>query len=216
MNLNCGDYPVSLTSTATRSLSLPHHFAKRFGPGHPAAKRKYVQADIVTSVIRTAKGNTIVVNNDMQSPRPYDNRWEIAGTDGVYNEQRNALYIAEVSPPHALAIPRGSPGEQWESFAPYQEKYDHSWYKNLTADTGRNALDRNIGHGGPDYIELKLFLDAVRTKTALPLDIYDSVVMCAVIPLSEKSIAGGNAPVQFPDFTRGKWKTKKPYFGMEA
>ena len=77
MDLNCGDYPAYLTSTATRSLSIPHYFAKKFGPDHPAAKMKVKQADIVTSVVKTIRGNTIVINNDMQSPRPYDNRWEI-------------------------------------------------------------------------------------------------------------------------------------------
>jgi hypothetical protein len=40
--------------------------------------------------------------------------------------------------------------------------------------------------------------------------------MSAVIPLSEKSIAAGAAPVECPDFTRGKWKTKKPAFGVEG
>jgi hypothetical protein len=38
--------------------------------------------------------------------------------------------------------------------------------------------------------------------------------MSAIIPLSEKSIAAGAVPVRCPDFTRGKWKTKKPAFGV--
>jgi hypothetical protein len=46
--------------------------------------------------------------------------------------------------------------------------------------------------------------------------VYDSVLMSAVIPLSEKSIAAGAAPVECPDFTRGKWKTKKPSFAVEG
>jgi len=40
--------------------------------------------------------------------------------------------------------------------------------------------------------------------------------MSSIIPLSEKSIAGGSAPIACPDFTRGKWQTKKPAFGIEA
>ena len=72
------------------------------------------------------------------------------------------------------------------------------------------------GHGGTDYLELALFLEAVRRKTQTPIDVYDSVLMSSVIPLSEKSIAGGGVPIECPDFTRGKWKTKKPAFGVEA
>jgi predicted dehydrogenase len=203
MDLNCGDYPSYVTSMATRSLSLPHYFARKFGPDHPAARRKYVQGDIVTSLIKTIQGNTIVVFNDMQSPRPYDNRWEISGTDGLYNEQRNAVYIAGRSPQP----------DTWESFAPYQKQFDHPWYTDLErAEPG--TLNTTLGHGGPDYLELRHFVNAVRTRTPTPLDIYDSVLMSSLIPLSGESIAQASAPVPFPDFTRGKWKTRKPYFGM--
>ncbi len=205
LDLNCGDYPAYLTSTATRSISLPHYFARKFGPEHPAARRKYAQADIVTSVVKTVKGNTIVINNDMQSPRPYDNRWEISGTEGLYNEQRNAVYIAGVSPKP----------DTWEPFPPYQQKFDHHWYAELErADPG--LLRKPLAHGGPDYVEIRLFIEAIRNRTATPLDIYDSVLMCAVIPLSEQSIAQSSAPAPFPDFTRGRWRNRKPYFGVPA
>jgi predicted dehydrogenase len=205
LDLNNGDYPAYLTSTATRSLSIRAHYTKKFGPNHAAATRQYKQADIVTSVIKTIKGNTIVVNYDMQSPRPYDNRWEISGTNGLYNEQRESVYIAGRSPKP----------EQWESFAPYQKEFDHSWYKRLDA-MGTDRVKKELAHGGPDYIEIMLFLEACREKKPLPIDIYDSVLMSAPIELSEKSIANGSAPVPFPDFTRGQWKTRKPYFALDV
>ena len=43
---------------------------------------------------------------------------------------------------------------------------------------------------------------------------YDAVSMSVISPLSEKSIANGSNSVEFPDFTRGKWKTNKPIFGL--
>ena len=60
-----------------------------------------------------------------------------------------------------------------------------------------------------------MFLEAARDKGTLPLDIYDSVIMSAPVALSDISIAKGSAPVPFPDFTRGRWKTRKPYFAVE-
>jgi len=33
--------------------------------------------------------------------------------------------------------------------------------------------------------------------------------------LSEQSIAGGSEPVFFPDFTRGRWMTRKPVFALD-
>ena len=57
---------------------------------------------------------------------------------------------------------------------------------------------------------------AVRNKTQTPIDVYDSVAMSVITPLSEESIAKGSAPVACPDFTRGKWKTKKPTFALDV
>ncbi len=201
MDINCGDYFKYITSTASDSKGINAYFARRFGPDHPYAKLKYKQGDIVTSLIRTYQGKTLVINYDMQLPRPYDNRWLIQGTLGLYNEQRDALYIVDKSPQY----------HKWEPFPPYMEKYDHAWYKNqVWSDTITQ------GHGGTDYLELALFLQAVREKKQTPIDVYDSVVMSCIIPLSEKSIADESKPVEVPDFTRGKWMSKKPTFGVTA
>jgi predicted dehydrogenase len=110
MDINCGDAYDYLTSVASASLGINAHFARKFGPEHPNAQREYKQGDIVTSFIRTKKGKTLVINYDMQLPRPYDNRWLIQGTLGLYNEQRDAVYIAGRSPGY----------HEWEPFPPYQ------------------------------------------------------------------------------------------------
>jgi hypothetical protein len=60
---------------------------------------------------------------------------------------------------------------------------------------------------------LREFINAVREKGPTPLDIYDSMVMSAIVELSGISIQK-NRPVSFPDFTRGKWETRKPYFAI--
>lgn len=198
MDINCGDAFAYLTSTATRSLGINLGLRKKHGPDHPGGKRDYRQGDIVTSVVKTQRGNTVVINNDMQLPRPYDNRWMIQGTDGLYDEARSAVYLHGRSPKY----------EEWEPFAPYQEKYDHAWWRAAGAASG------DADHGGTDGVELSLFVSAVRAGTPPPIDVYDSVAMSAIIPLSEQSIAQGSAPVAFPDFTRGKWKSRKPAFGM--
>ncbi len=200
MDINCGDNFDHLTSTATASRAINAYFARKFGPDHPNAKRKWAQGDVVTTVVRTHRGRTIVVNHDMQLPRPYDNRWLIQGTLGLYDYEREALYLTGHSPAY----------HQWEPFAPYQEKYEHAWWQALKDEAGQ------FGHGGTDYLELQQFLKAVRNKTQTPVDVYDSVVMSSVIPLSEESIAKGSAAVKCPDFTRGGWKSRQPTFALDA
>ncbi len=196
MDINCGDYFDYVTSTATDAVGINEHFAERFGPDHPNAERKFAQGDIVTTTVRTKKGKSIVINYDMQLPRPYDNRWLIQGTRGLYNEQRDAVYIKGKSPKY----------HQWEPFPPYHEKFRHAWTKGSAAEGG---------HGGTDMLELRLFVRAVKNRVQTPIDVYDSVIMCVHGPLSEISIAKGSVPVKVPDFTRGKWQTREPRFALD-
>ncbi len=199
MDINCGDRFDYLVSMSTRTLGIKDQLERKYGKDHPPAKLPYKQGDIVTTMVKTVKGNTIVIANDMQLPRPYDNRWLIQGTRGLYNEQRDAVYIEGVSPKH----------EEWEPFGPYQKKYEHALWKNSSAELLRQ------GHGGTDSIELREFIRAVRAKTQTPIDVYDSVTMSVVVPLSVRSIAAGSQPVECPDFTAGKWRVTRPKFAVD-
>lgn len=200
MDINCGDRFDYVVSMASRSLGIKDQLEHKFGKEHPDAKLPYLQGDIVTTMVKTVKGNTIVIAMDMQLPRPYDNRWQIQGTRGLYNEQRDAVFIADVY---------GKP-EAWEPFGPYRTKYDHSLWK----DSSPEIVGQ--GHGGADAIELQEFVRAVRAKVQTPLDVYDSVVMSVILPLSQQSITAGSEPVKCPDFTSGKWETTKPKFAVEG
>jgi hypothetical protein len=48
----------------------------------------------------------------------------------------------------------------------------------------------------------------------MPIDIFDAVAWSAITPLSELSIKEGNRTVEFPDFTAGAWKERKPIFAL--
>lgn len=194
MDINCGDSIAQIYSSATASKGINDYMKRKFGVDHPNANLEYKQGDIVTSTLKTQNGKTIIVNYDMQLPRPYDNRWMVQGTLGIYNEQRSAVYLTEKSPKY----------HEWEPFQPYEKEYLHRWWKNKSG-TG--------GHGGVDGLELEHFVKAVRDKTNTPIDVYDSVTMSAVVPLSGMSIEN-EQPIKFPDFTRGKWKGRKPYFAI--
>jgi hypothetical protein len=142
----------------------------------------------------------------MQLPRPYDNRWLIQGTRGLYDEAHDSVYLAGLEGDR-------HPEEQWEPFQPYQAQYDHAWWRGKDSPGGKFGLE---GHGGVDPMQLQLFYDSVRSQTPPPIDVYDSVVMSVIVPLSERSIADGSQSVECPDFTRGKWETNKPAFAVVA
>ncbi len=194
LDINVGDRFTEIYSVATPAKGVNIRMKQRFGAEHPGATTAFPQGDVVTSILKTALGKTVVLNLDTQLPRPYANRWMVQGTKGIYDEEKASVYLEDVSP---------EPG-QWEPWAPYQEKYNHRFWNDIHVG----------GHNGTDGCELRQLVDAVVAKGPAPLDVYDSVTMSAVVELSGLSLAE-NRPVEFPDFTRGVWKTRKPYFALD-
>ena len=71
-------------------------------------------------------------------------------------------------------------------------------------------MSKGAGHGGMDFIEDYRLIHCLLNGEAMDMDVYDAASWSAVSQLSEESIAKGNQPVDFPDFTRGAWKNRKP------
>ena len=126
LETNRGDTFDTIASTATDSRGINEYFRRSFGADHPNAKRVYRQGDIVTSVIRTKQGRSIVLDDDMQLPRPYDNRWMAQGTRKLYSEQPGTLYVEG----------RTAKYHEWEPFEPYQNEFDHAWWKPVGREGG--------------------------------------------------------------------------------
>ena len=61
-----------------------------------------------------------------------------------------------------------------------------------------------------DYIEDYRMVECLRAGTPTDQDVYDGAALSAVTELTERSIRGGSRPVECPDFTKGRWKTRTP------
>jgi hypothetical protein len=86
----------------------------------------------------------------------------------------------------------------------YQKEFDHPVWKAM------NDRSKGAGHGGMDFIEDYRLIQALRKGVAPDMDVYDAAAWSAPCPLSERSAANRSRSVDFPDFTRGAWKTAKP------
>ncbi len=188
--INRGDRFTYLTSMSSKSLGMNDWVAKNVGLDHPNAKREFALGNVNTTLIRTEKGVTMTLYYDTQSPRPYDLILRVQGTEGIYSGTLEKIYIEGRSPKR----------DAWEGTESYYDEYEHPIWKAL----GETA--KNYGHGGGDYIELHQFVRAVRNKKQTPIDVYDAASWSVIMPLSGQSVASRSAPVDVPDFTRGKWK----------
>ncbi len=198
LDINRGNKFNYLTSTATKARSLHKYVVEKGGENHPNAKVNFKLGDIVTTTIQCENGENIVIMHDTNSPRPYSLGFRAQGTEGIWMDDNDSIYLQKESKKE----------HSWEPFGPYQEKYDHPLWKKHA-----DAADK-AGHGGIDFFVIRAFIEAIKNKTAPPIDVFDAAAWSAISPLSELSIARGSSPVEIPDFTRGRWKTNKRIFGL--
>jgi predicted dehydrogenase len=198
ININRGNRFVSLTSMATKARGLHDYIIKNGGEQHPNAKVEFKLGDVVTTMIRCANGETILLQHDTNLPRPYSLGFRVQGTKGIWMDVNHSLYIEGIS----------KTNDQWEDAKAYLAQYDHPLWKRWS-----NATE-GAGHGGMDFFVLHAFVESIKRKTATPMDVYDAAAWSAITPLSEKSIELGNETVEFPDFTSGQWMYRKNDFAL--
>lgn len=197
VDINRGNRFTNLVSFSSKARGLADYVEKK-SPGHPNAKINYKNGDVTTTLLNCANGETVMLSHDTHLPRPYSLGFRIQGTDGLWMDVNKSVHIEGKSKPHS-----------WDKAEEWFKKYDHPlWKKYETTAAG-------AGHGGMDWFVFNAFILAVKDKKQTPIDVYDSVTMSVITPLSTKSLKEGNKPQEFPDFTQGKWKNRKNTFALD-
>jgi glycosyl hydrolase family 109/GFO/IDH/MocA oxidoreductase family protein len=184
------DYMVSMSGPAR---GLAAWAAEHEPPDSPKRKEHYVEGDINCSLIKTARGRTILVEHNTNLPRPYSRIHMVEGTKGLFQGYPNRVYIEG-----------RSKLDQWQNAEEYLAEFDHPLWKEMA------AAAQGAGHGGMDYIEDYRLVQCLREGTPTDFNVYDAASISAVVALSVQSVGHKSAPVDFPDFTRGRWKTAQP------
>ena len=198
VDINRGNRFTQLVSYSTKARGLHDHIVKMGGPDHPNAKINFKLGDVVTTMISTANNETILLQHDTNLPRPYSIGFRVQGTKGIWMDLNKSIYIEGQS----------KKAHQWEDAKEWLDKYDHPLWKKY----GNDAT--GAGHGGMDWFVLNAFIESAKRKTNTPQDVYDAVTWSAITPLSESSIQLGGESVEFPDFTGGKWMSRKNEFAL--
>jgi hypothetical protein len=196
-DINYGNRFTNLVSFASKARGLSAYI-EEIAPGNANAKINYKNGDVITTMINCANGETVLLSHDTHLPRPYSLGFRVQGTKGLWMDVAKSVYIEGKSKDF----------DQWDNEDSWLTKYDHPlWVK-------YNKQAEGAGHGGMDWFVFHAFVESVKRKVQTPIDVYDSVTMSVITPLSEKSIAEGNMPQQFPDFTKGKWKNRVNKFAL--
>jgi predicted dehydrogenase len=203
MGINRGDRYASIVSLDTGNKGLQSYARDHFGKDHPAAKPGFFQkGDTTITLLRSVNEKLVAVRYESGSTRPFGGWESLNGTKGSYDG----------SPSGEMVYLEGrSPHDKWEPLAKYRDPYEHPYWRK------DGQLASSAGHGGGDFFVLREFYRAIAENREPPIDVYDGATWSALLPLSAQSIRESNRSLEMPDFTRGKWKSRKfEGFGIAA
>ena len=196
MDINRGDkmdYLVALMGIDFQMNEEAKKLASKDDFFKPYVGKDY-RGNMTTTVIRTTKGRSIMVQHDVTSPNAYSRIHKVSGTIGA-----------------ALKYPlpgKISVGDNWvkpEEMKSLEAKYQPAIVKKV------GEMAKQVGgHGGMDFLMDWRTVDCLRNGLPLDQDVYDAALWSAIGPLSEWSVAHRSNSIDVPDFTGGSWKTNKP------
>ncbi len=196
LNLNRGNRMLTLVSMATKAVGQ-HLWMQENRAESPLSQAKFNQGDVVTTMIRCANGETILLTHDCTLARPYSRGGYLQGTKGLWQEDGRLIYLEG----RTQLGPHGE--HNFVADADIMAQYQHPLWKEYEEYGLRG------GHGGMDFLCLRAFIESLQKGVAFPIDVYDAAAWMAITCLSEQSIAMGSMPVAIPDFTGGRW-IKRP------
>jgi hypothetical protein len=204
MDLNYGDQMEYLASISSGDFTMGNKM-KEIASSVDEYYNAYVglkfRGNMNTTIIRTHRGRTLMLQHDVSSPRPGLRFDLISGTNGIYSSGGHGRKAAIATSEHGWLSE-----EELESLV---EKYTPEISKKFKA--ARNRAGGTHGSRGYEKVTASdwRLIDCLRNGLPLEMDVYDAALWSSVTPLSEWSVAHKGASVSVPDFTNGAWKDNK-------
>lgn len=204
MDINRGDKMDFLMSVSSNDFTM-NTLAKELA-SHDNFYEQFVdkpfRGNMNSSIIRTNRGRTIMLQHDVTSPRPRTDGFIVSGTKATAMQSPyEKISIARKATPETWM---GSDAQEWisdEDFKALEKKYEPNIVKKL------GDIAKKVGaHGGGDFLMDWRTIDCLRNGLPLDQDVYDAALWSAISPLSEWSVAN-QCSIKIPDFTAGSWKT---------
>lgn len=193
MDINRGDKFDYLVSMSSPQAALSE-FSRRVEPSNEFYNRDdFKHGDMNTALIKTRHGRTILLKHDVVTPRPYSRINALAGTR-AYHEGY----------PSRLAVDGHHGWLDEQRYGEYRDKYRHPLWYRLKA-----GIETYGGHGGMDFVMMYRLIDGLNQGRPLDMDVYDAASWSVVTELTEHSVRLNGRPVEFPDFTRGRWSEER-------
>jgi hypothetical protein len=226
MDINRGDRFDYMTSLGSPALGRAAYAKREFPAGHERNSLKYIKGDMNSSLIKTVKGRSILVQYDTTTARPYSRLNLVQGTGGTFAGFPNRIALeqapdkiqAEYDAEYQERIdawnssgqqgrkPRPMSFHEWDmAMDKWYRDFDHPFWASMQA-----TAEKAGGHGGMDFIMLWRMVQCLREGIALDQNVYDGAAWSSLFPLSHESVVNRSKSVSIPDFTRGAWRAATP------
>ncbi len=195
LDINHGDRFDYIQSMSTNSVMLRDYAELNYGKKSPYSSAKYSLGDYNASIVRTVNGKIMTIIHDTSTPHPREN-FRMQGTKGIYYSDERRIYIDGLSPqPHT-----------WEPADKYFKQYEVP--RQVIPPRKGGTIAGHGGGGSQTPVVWHRLVNALRENRLPDWDVYDSVTSSAIVPLSCDSVANKSRAIDFPDFTKGKWKAR--------
>ena len=175
LGLHRGDRMKSLVSVSSEAIGEPDKF----------------RGTMNSSIIKTERGRTILLQHGIALPRPYSRHFLLSGTKG---------YVQKYPAPYMAFAPDTTDLLSGERCAMLMGQYRHPFI-----DQYKMRGVEICGTRWIDYVMDSRLIYCLRNGLPLDMDIYDAVEWSSLVELTEQSALAGGEPVEIPDFTRGTW-----------
>lgn len=199
MNIHRGDKLETLVAFDTKSVNGLKLVEEKMGLDECA------NGDYTITLLSTANGKMIEIHHNVMTPRPYDRKYQLTGTEGFANKYPIEGFAFVPENISSEEVPNHEDLSS-HSFVPeaariaLMEKYMHPIHKEV------GEIAKQVGgHGGMDFVMDYRLVYCLRNGLPLDMDVYDAAEWSCVGELGAVSMFHGNMPVEVPDFTRGDW-----------
>jgi hypothetical protein len=204
MGINRGDRFDFLVSLENGPTNVNYEVFKREYLADSDPRKKDPPAemgDMNTTLIKTVRGKSIMVQHDVSSPRPYSRINLISGTRGIVRD-----YPFQCAFEDKCFDRKAHSWFSDKEAAQVREKYMHPMWRDIS-----EMAKKVGGHGGMDFIMDLRWAYCLQNGLPLDMDVYDLASTSCLCELTEKSVRSGSKPVTIPDFTRGNWRNVEPW-----
>ena len=166
---------------------------------------EFANGDHTNTLIKTELGQTIELQHNVYTPRPYNRLYQLTGTKGFANKYPITGFTFMPGQVPDNVLPAGTTLNPHNFVSNEVKEALLAAYKHPIHQEIEEKAKTVGGHGGMDFVMDYRLVYCLHNGLPLDQDVYDAAEWSCIGELSAASAKHNSMPVAVPDFTRGDW-----------